>query len=618
MLSILIITLLGFLVTGVSITASPAAGVQVGIPSVGATAIDSLVPAKAPSLAPLNAAFEKYLEDKKAEGPGTATEQGYELKNPPSPVDFSHLTGKKLNTSQERPLKTYPASYDLRNLGRDTPVKDQENCQSCWAFAAVASLESSLLPGETWDFSENHMKNSHGFDLGCCEGGNSWMSTAYFARWSGPVMASDDRYNSHSCFSPSNLSVQKHVQDIYILPDRGGSLDNDNIKWALMTYGAVRTDMNMTEKSYYSSRYHAYYYTGRGPINHAVTIVGWNDTFNKSKFPTTPAGDGAFIVKNNWGASFGENGYFYVSYYDTRIGTQLAVYTAEPMTNYLHVYQYDPLGWVSTAGYQNDTSWFANVFTATADEQLAAVSFYTPALDAQYELYVYKDPLLGPTSTNKYNETTGTIHVPGYHTVKLNTIVPLTANHTFSVVVKLTTPGFNYQIPTEKRISGYSSAARASAGRGYTSSNGTSWDDLTSYFPNSNICLKAFTTPVSTPTPTPIRFLSITNARLVPNYARYFEWDITNTGTADAWVAPDAMFYKPIANDQGYAKAGGATAFYVWDGHTFVQAISYRGRNWLRVPAGRSVLVHSQAVAPADAKWTFYNANTYSNGGFHG
>ena len=66
---------------------------------------------------------------------------------------------------------------------------------SCWAFATFASLESYFKPGESLDLSENNLKNtlsnaySEGFDYD--EGGNMLMSTAYLARWSGPVAESE-------------------------------------------------------------------------------------------------------------------------------------------------------------------------------------------------------------------------------------------------------------------------------------------------------------------------------------------------------------------------------------------------------------------------------------------
>ncbi len=88
--------------------------------------------------------------------------------------------------TSERPLDGAPATYDLRNVGGTsyvTPVKNQGQCGSCWTFATMASLESSILMdgGASRDLSENNLKNYHGFDAGPCAGGNVWMSQAYFA-----------------------------------------------------------------------------------------------------------------------------------------------------------------------------------------------------------------------------------------------------------------------------------------------------------------------------------------------------------------------------------------------------------------------------------------------------
>ena len=92
-----------------------------------------------------------------------------------------------VSTSQGRLFA--PVSYDLRTLGLVTPVKHQGNCGSCWTFGTYASLESSILKtgGSTQDFSENHLKNYHGFDFGPCDGGLDIMSLAYFSRGDGPV-----------------------------------------------------------------------------------------------------------------------------------------------------------------------------------------------------------------------------------------------------------------------------------------------------------------------------------------------------------------------------------------------------------------------------------------------
>jgi C1A family cysteine protease len=447
----------------------------------------------ASGLAPLNPNFLYYFEDIKLGKIQKYTPTGDWLGYIPPPLDLSHMTGQPifLETYQ---LLSYPASYDLRTQGKVTPIKNQGPCGSCWSFATYGSLESSLLTSETWDFSENNLKNTHGFDMGHCDGGNHNMSTAYLARWGGPISEADDPYNPTSNSSPSGLSVQKHAQDVLFLPDRAGPLDNDTIKQAVMTYGAVYTTMYWSS-SYWNEANDAYYYTGTTYANHAVAIVGWDNDFPKTNFKApNPPDNGAFIIKNSWGTGFGINGYFYISYYDSNIGKDNAVFTAEQTANYNTSYQYDPLGWIGSYGYGSNTGWFANIFTASSNEQIAAVSFYAASPDSSYEIYIYKDISPGqPKSGSLAGSKTGTIRSAGYHTIPLDSLIDLTPDQKFSAVVKLSTPGYNYPIPLEYPYFGYSSLATANAGESYVSHDGNSWSDITNSHPNTNVCLKAFT-----------------------------------------------------------------------------------------------------------------------------
>ena len=100
-----------------------------------------------------------------------------------------------------------------------------------------------------------------------------------------------------------------------------------------------------------------------------MVIVGWDDSYSKDNFNTDLEGDGAFICQNSWGDNFGENGFFYISYYDTNIGTHNVVYTdIENTDNYDHIYQSDLCGWVGQLGYNKDSIYGANVFTAEGNE----------------------------------------------------------------------------------------------------------------------------------------------------------------------------------------------------------------------------------------------------------
>lgn len=396
-----------------------------------------------------------------------------------------------------------PAKFDLRAQGDVTSVKNQGGIGDCWAFAATGSLESNLKINENkdYDFSEINMATHHGFDFGPDAGGNNEMATAYLARWEGPVLEADDPYPNPS--EPSNIIVRdnlnaiKHIQGVDYIPDRTSPIDNDDIKNELMKYGAVSTSILMSEK--YLNSNNAYYCYDVTYTNHEVDIVGWDDTYSRDNFLVKPDGDGAFICKNSYSQYFGENGYFYVSYYDKGIGTDNAVITGvEPVSNYSNIYQYDPLGMTGTISPYGSSIWFANVFTAenksTSSEALKAVSFYTTKKNANYEVYIESDyDTNGFDKINLNKQASGTIEQPGYHTIKLNSSINLLKGKKYAVAVKLTGSDIGYETP----VNGYSSKATAMNGESYISGNGTYWQDVNdSYSSNSNVCLKAFTTRI--------------------------------------------------------------------------------------------------------------------------
>ena len=447
------------------------------------------------SSAPLNPEFEAYgvaVASALFTSQSTASPTGYV----PSPVDYSYLKDLPATSGLMQIMSILPVSYDLRSFNRVTPVKNQNPGNTCWAFASMASLESNILSAvsETSDFSENNLKNTSGFDYGFDGGGNTDMATAYFARWSGPVNDADDPYLPSSGVSPTGLTVRKHIQNVLIIP----TSDTTALKQNIMQYGAAAVPLYYVDSSDNKTT-HAYYYSGSIASNHMVAVVGWDDTFPKSNFINTPPGNGAFIAKNSWGETYGDKGYFHISYYDAVISNTAAyVFNgAEPVTNYGRVYQYDPLGKTGTFGYRSPSAWFANVFTAQGNEVLTAVSFYAASPNTTYTIKVYLNVTNPPVQGAPVATKSGSIPVSGYHTIQLDSPVSLTAGHTFSLVVHITTPGYNYPIPMENPVSNYSSKATASPGQSFVTwdSGGTagSWQDLTSSNYNANVCLKGFT-----------------------------------------------------------------------------------------------------------------------------
>lgn len=413
----------------------------------------------------------------------------------PHPIDFSHLSGKKIFLNYRG--EALPARYDLRTNGRMTNVKDQGSAGTCWAFATCSSMESCLLPDEEWDFSENNMKNlmaqncSDGWDRSFDGGGNQWMSTAYLARWNGPVREKDDPYNPNegNC---QTFPVKKHLKKVIFIPPRKSPSDNTNIKTAIINYGAVFSAMAYDD-AYYNEPTNSYYATGSYP-NHAVTLAGWDDNYSRTKFANTPPGDGAYIVKNSWGQAWGDNGYFYISYYDLWIGMENAVYNkSENPKSAQSILQYDPLGWIASYGFESDTAWMANVFEAANRMAISGFSFYTASPASSYSLYLYTNVKPGkPRSGKVAKEIKGTVEEASYYTRNFSSPVTVNKGDLFSIVVKLTTPGYDYPLPCQIKLEGISSNAQSKPGQGFISDNGSSWYDIYEVSTNASVCLKLF------------------------------------------------------------------------------------------------------------------------------
>ena len=177
-----------------------------------------------------------------------------------------------------------PAKYDLRDRGRVTEVRDQGSYGTCWAFASLGALESSLLPEESSYYSADHMTLSNGFNLTQEEGGEYTMSMAYLVSWKGPVYEEDDPYGDGK--TDETLDAVKHVQEIQIIDGK----DYEKIKEAVFQYGGVQTSIynglrsSQAKSPYYNRETDAYCYIGTEKPNHDVVIIGWDDNYPKEIF----------------------------------------------------------------------------------------------------------------------------------------------------------------------------------------------------------------------------------------------------------------------------------------------------------------------------------------------
>ena len=387
-----------------------------------------------------------------------------------------------------------PTMFDMREKGRVSKVRNQGSYGTCWAFAATSALESSLYPEEENLFSVDHMSMSNSYNVNQYDGGEYTIGMAYLAAWQGPVYEKDDPYGDGK--TNGRLTAVKHVQEMQIIDGK----NYEGIKEAVFQYGGVQSSLYSTIRSsqgsseFYNKDTSAYCYIGTEKPNHDVVIIGWDDNYPASNFNTPLEGDGAFICQNSWGEDFGEGGIFYVSYYDTNIGTHNVVYTRVDETdNYDHIYQSDLCGWVGKMGYDNEEIYGANVFTAEGDEDVAAASFYATGADTSYELYLVHDFEDEKSLDDRIKVAEGSCKQAGYYTVDFKTPMQVKAGERYAIVLYIKTPGAAHPMAIEYD-SGEASldTVNLEDGEGYISYNGRTFVNVKEK-QDCNLCIKAFT-----------------------------------------------------------------------------------------------------------------------------
>jgi len=208
-----------------------------------------------------------------------------------------------------------PASYNWCNEGGCTPIKNQGSCGSCWAFGTVAPLECNILirDGITVDLSEQWLVscNQEGYDCG----GGWWVHDYHESATdpcggTGAVLEADFPYVAWdapcSCPYPHEYLIDGwgYVGTPWTVPSVS------SMKQAILDYGpiAVAVYVNSAFQYYTGGIFND---SGGGSVNHAVALVGWDDTQGTS---------GVWILRNSWGTGWGEYGYMRIEYGCSSIG----------------------------------------------------------------------------------------------------------------------------------------------------------------------------------------------------------------------------------------------------------------------------------------------------------
>lgn len=225
-----------------------------------------------------------------------------------------HKLNPNINPSDTVPTFTASSSRaDWRTLGKVTPIKDQGGCGSCWAFAVVGAYESSYLirNGVLPNASEQAMLSCSG--AGTCAGG--WTAPAF--TWltnNGTDKEAEYPYTATNSACHAFTTDYRSAAWGYIKPN-GMIPTNAEMKQAIVTYGPIMVALYATGQFQAYTGGVFYQSVPAGALNHAVVLVGWDDT------------KGAWILRNSWGTGWGgaadygtERGYMYLAYGSSNVG----------------------------------------------------------------------------------------------------------------------------------------------------------------------------------------------------------------------------------------------------------------------------------------------------------
>lgn len=311
-----------------------------------------------------------------------------------------------------------PQKYSSVDLGYVSPMKNQGDISTCWAFSTTGALETSLLKkGISYNASEEHINHwattrtdSNGEAYGCFrsykDGWFSTMALGYLTSWVGARSGEDIPYRSadnQSYADIQNLGTADYgVNSAVFL-----SKDTNTVKQAVYQYGAVSASYNHND-TYFNTSGTAYCQTTpvtNGFEGHAILVVGWDDSYLKDNFNSEarPKNNGAWLVKNSWGSYNNLGGYFWISYEDYYLfsdtfASAYAIIDSQEINDNYKKYQAEEFGSTYQFSILNNESQyvdditFINVFDFTKNYPfLDKVTFECESIGAEY--YVYYIPV---------------------------------------------------------------------------------------------------------------------------------------------------------------------------------------------------------------------------------
>ena len=243
---------------------------------------------------------------------------GYKKPNNQSPLLRNQPIANIYTNSEV--LNVINKSVDWRSKGVVLPIKDQQLCGSCWAFSAVANIESQLAiaTGGLESLSEEQLVDCVTVDFGC-QGG--WPDDAFDYVQNNGITA-ESLYN----YTAGNgvAGQCKTLNECQYITKIKGHTDIPNDEGQMLAYmqehGPISIALDATTFQSYISGIVTDCISDE--VDHAVLIVGYSPAVGK--YPAY------WIIRNSWGVDWGEDGYIRVAY-----GTNQCLITNKPSSSYI-------------------------------------------------------------------------------------------------------------------------------------------------------------------------------------------------------------------------------------------------------------------------------------------
>lgn len=231
------------------------------------------------------------------------------------------LESFQMYTSTAQRASAPPTSWDSRDYGWVTPVRDQGNCGSCWSFGTTAAMEI-IMAKATGDTNPQHLSPQSLIDcaastsasgpiapiqpsnqcMGCfgCDPSRA-VDFLVQTNWSLPLENDYKYYGTDGTCGPEAFGKRRHIQPYEVQPFNESAMES-----AVVEHGAVIViiDVPKTLGSYSEGIYDDEKLCDPHTPSHVVTIVGYG-------VETRPDGSSKkyWTIKNSWSKGWGEQGY---------------------------------------------------------------------------------------------------------------------------------------------------------------------------------------------------------------------------------------------------------------------------------------------------------------------